>query len=438
MSSTENYDIIVVGAGVLGVATAYYLQKNSPNKSILLLDRLPAAGQGNTATSAAAVRNMFASSTNQLLTDSSVKFIEHIQENLHFDLTFEKCGYLWLLSDKQFTSPSVKMWMQRMTASGIKYTAYDKHQLKKFIPSLNMDFTGDEEAKLMNLPEVSYALFGPDCGVLDPTKLVAFYLQEFTKLSKIKPRYGVNVTSLLLDADPKLDLPGEPLVWQNKRVNGVRTSSKELRAETVVLATDAWTNKLLDPIGFDSETKAKKRQLFVIHAADKKPLLDLLYTKGFSAKGSIPFTILPSAGVYFRPQLQEKGFWIGCADKVGRAYDYVQTDGYATAETAYYENSIYPVLAKYFPVFQGARPVNSWGGGYNYSPDAIPFAYKESGFMVVNGTSGSGIMKADAVARIADALYRAQPDAELFGGKRMPSNALSIKDRKVEVESVII
>ena len=133
-----------------------------------------------------------------------------------------------------------------------------------------------------------------------------------------------------------------------------------------------------------------------------------------------------------------KGFWIGCADKVGRAYDYVQTDGYATAETAYYENSIYPVLAKYFPVFQGARPVNSWGGGYNYSPDAIPFAYKESGFMVVNGTSGSGIMKADAVARIADALYRAQPDAELFGGKRMPSNALSIKDRKVEVESVII
>ena len=437
MSSTEPFDIIVVGAGVVGCSTAYYLQKNNPTKRILLIDRLPAAGQGNTAMSAAAVRNMFASSTNQLLTDSSIKFIESVQTKMGFDLTFEKCGYLWLMSDKQFNDPSVQMWMQKMKASSIRWTLYDKKQLKKMIPSLNVDFARDEEAQLLRLPEVSYGLFGPDCGVLDPTKLVSFYLQEFSKLWKVKPKFGVEVTGLLLEADPKLDMPGEPFVWQNKRVNGVKTSSGVLRAEMVVLATDAWSNRFLDPIGFDSQTKAKKRQMFVIHASEKKPLMDLLYTKGFSDKGCIPFTILPMAGVYFRPQLQEKGFWIGCADKFGRAYDYAQPESYAP-EAAYYENSLYPVLAKYFPVFEGARPVNSWAGGYNYSPDAIPFVYKDCGFLVVNGTSGSGIMKADAVGRIADALYRGQQEAELFGGKKIPSNCLSIKERKVEIESVII
>ena len=57
---------------------------------------------------------------------------------------------------------------------------------------------------------------------------------------------------------------------------------------------------------------------------------------------------------------------------------------------------------------------------------------------MVNGASGSGIMKADALARIANALYRGESEAELFGGKKVPSNMLSIKDRKVEIESVVI
>ncbi len=438
MTNPKTYDIIVVGAGVVGVASAYYLQKNNPEKEILLVDRLPAAGQANTAMSAAAVRNMFASSTNQLLTDTSVKFMEHIQSELNHDLMFEKTGYLWLLSKNQFGHESIQMWMRRMRESDIHHRVYEKEELKSMIPGLSVDFEGDEEAELMNLEQVDYGLFGGDCAVLDPTKLVEFYLGEFKRMSSVKPLFGVDVTGLILAADPPLDLPGEPYVWQNKRVGAVRTTEGDFKAETVVLATGAWANELLDPIGIDSRTKAKKRQLFVIHAEDKEPLMEILHSNGFNDLGCIPFTILPSAGVYFRPQLQEKGFWVGCGDKFGRAYHYTQQDNYLNGESAYYENSIYPVLSKYFPAFQNSRPVNSWGGGYCYSPDAIPLVYKTNGIIAANGASGSGIMKADAMARIADALYRGQTHAELYGGKTMEANALSLQERKVEIESVII
>jgi glycine/D-amino acid oxidase-like deaminating enzyme len=438
LSDEDSFDIVIVGAGILGVSTAYYLQKNNPSKRILLLDRLPAAGQANTAMSAAAVRNMFASSTNQLLTDSSVKCIEYIQEEKGFDLTFEKCGYLWLLSKSQFEGESVQIWIERMKNSQISCEVFDKTQLKEMIPGLNVDFSDNEEAELMNLKEVSYGLFGADCGILDPTKLVEYYLQEFTKLSSIKPRFGINVERLILEADPKLDLPGEPFVWQDKHVTGVKTPEGTIKAETVVLTTGTWTNELLDPIGVDSRTKAKKRQMFVLHAGEKQDLLDLLHTKGFSDLECVPFTILPSAGVYFRPQLQEKGFWIGCGDKFGRAYNYIQDPSYDNAESSYYENSVYPVLSNYFPAFEDARPVNSWAGGYCYSPDAIPFVYMTHGVLVVNGASGSGIMKADALARIADALYRGDPEAELYGGKKIPSKSLTITERKIELESVVI
>ena len=438
MSDAESFDVIVVGAGVLGVATAYYIQKNSPEKRVLLVDRALAAGQLNTAMSAAAVRNMFASSTNQLLTDTSIKYFEHVQNELGHDLMYEKTGYLWLLSREQFANESVQVWMERMEASGIHYKVFEKDQLKEMIPSLNADFSGDEEAELMNLQEVAYGLFGGDCGVLDPTRLVEYYFEEFKKITHVKPRFGVDVKKLILEADPPLDLPGEPYVWQHKKVAGVVTDKGTFKAPVTVLATSSWTNELLDPIGMDSMTKGKKRQLFVIHAEHNEKLNALLDTKGFNDLGCIPFTIVPSAGVYFRPQLQERGFWIGCGDKVGRAFKYVQTDEELIPESSYYENSMYPVLSKYFPAFEGSRPVNSWAGGYNYSPDKIPFVYLECGVLVVNGASGSGIMKADAMGRIADALYRGQPEAELFGGKKCPSTMLSIKDRDVEVESVVI
>ncbi|RLI57238.1 MAG: hypothetical protein DRO87_07165, partial [Candidatus Thorarchaeota archaeon] len=39
MSEDETFDIVVVGAGILGVATAYHLQRNNPEKRILLVDR---------------------------------------------------------------------------------------------------------------------------------------------------------------------------------------------------------------------------------------------------------------------------------------------------------------------------------------------------------------------------------------------------------------
>jgi len=436
--SEETFDVIIVGAGVLGVATAYHIQKNNPSKKILLVERNLAAGQANTAMSAAAVRNMFASSTNQVLTDTSIKYFEHVQNELGHDLLFEKTGYLWLLSKQQFEHESVQVWMQRMEKSGISYKVYNKEELKEMIPSLDVDFKNDEAAELMNLHEISYGLFGKDCGVLDPTRLVEYYFDAFKEITHIKPKFGVNVEKLLLEADPKLDLPGEPYVWQNKRITGVVTNKGTYRADTVVIATGAWTNELLDPVGIDSKTKAKKRQMFVIHAEDNPKLLEFLETKGFNEMGCIPFTILPSAGVYFRPQLQEKGFWVGCGDKFGRKYEYIQTDEMMIPESAYYENSVYPVLSEYISAFEGARPVNSWAGGYCYSPDSIPFVYKECGVLVVNGASGSGIMKADALGRIADALYRGESEAELYGGKMVSTTMLTIKQRNVEVESVVI
>ena len=36
----ENFDVIIVGAGIAGITTAYYLQKERPKSSYLILESL--------------------------------------------------------------------------------------------------------------------------------------------------------------------------------------------------------------------------------------------------------------------------------------------------------------------------------------------------------------------------------------------------------------
>jgi glycine/D-amino acid oxidase-like deaminating enzyme len=56
----------------------------------------------------------------------------------------------------------------------------------------------------------------------------------------------------------------------------------------------------------------------------------------------------------------------------------------------------------------------------------------------VGAASGSGIMKSDAIGRIAAALYAKEEKAELFGGRKFRASDLGINNRQAERETLII
>lgn len=64
--------------------------------------------------------------------------------------------------------------------------------------------------------------------------------------------------------------------------------------------------------------------------------------------------------------------------------------------------------------------------------------FEEKGLMVVGGASGSGIMKADAMGRIAAALYGGEEYAVLYGGEKFRVSDLGLRDRCVEPEKLVI
>ena len=437
----EDWDVVVVGAGIMGVASAYHLLRNSPGKRVLLLDRYGGPGQGNTGRSNAMFRNTFSSRDNQTLADASIDFYIRLQEELGFDLGLQKIGYLWLMGEGQRSAS--ERYLKGMKGNGIEFSEHTKEELGRSLPGFVPGGDGGGQASLLGLPKVEAGIFGPKCGRLDPDKLVRYYAGEFAKLGG-EVAYRTEVRRLVVGPKSSLGIEGEPFVWQDSEVSGVEVEGQvngTLGADTVVMACGAWGNELLEPIGVDGHTKAKKRQLFSVHAKGVRELEGLVNAKGFNKLGLVPMVILPKSGVHFKPVNEEMALWIACEDEVNRPYiDIPERDLEAyQAEPQYFERSVKPVLAGYFPAFEKAKMKAMWAGLYSYNTaDFLPFAFREGNLIVVGGDSGSGIMKGDSLGRVVDALYREEEDVILHGDVGYRVSKLSFDSRDVEREEWVI
>ncbi|HEY6282691.1 MAG TPA: FAD-binding oxidoreductase, partial [Nitrososphaerales archaeon] len=333
-------------------------------------------------------------------------------------------------------------FLKGMEKNGIEITRQGKEDLRRLLPSMVTEFGSSSEAALMELPSVDGGVFGPKCGRLDPDKLVRFYAGEFIKAGG-EFAFNTEARALVVGPSKRLGMEGEPLVWQDFKVEGVSTRGSvdgTIQAETIVLAGGAWENELLEPIGIESHAKSKKRQLFSIQAEGTQ-LEALLHPRGFNLLGLLPLVILPKSGVHFKPVSEENAFWVACEDEVNRPFiDLPEHDlDRYSAEGKYYERNVYPILVSYFPEFKDSRVKAMWAGLYSYNTiDNLPFVFRERNLIVVGGDSGSGIMKGDSLGRVVDSLYRDEDDAMLYGDTPYRASKLSFEKRDVEREEWVI
>lgn len=423
-------DILVIGTGILGLSSAYHLKKQNPEKKVVAIDMYKSPGQGNTAKSNACFRNVFTSQTNYLLADSTINWFYHLQNDLGYDLNLAQIGYLWLFSDEQFSR--LKNAFNTIKSRGVELRILSREELERKIPNLNTNFEGDEEAELMDLEPVDVGVLGVRCGAINADALVRSYEAEFLKLGG-EIKYNTTAKKLILDPERKFGFPGEPLVWQKKRIIGAETSYGKIIAATTVLAAGVWSTRLLEQIGVDSIFKPKKRQIFVF----KDPRLKgLMAVKKLNEHDVLPLTMLPKAGIFLRGESTEGSIWLGCSDDMGRKFG-LEDD--PQPENEFFTNNFYHVLVKYFPCFKDVRPRNMWAGQYALNSfDMIPIVTSAPGMIYVGASSGSGITKCDALGRVVAALHKGEKDASLFGGRCFKVANIGLSKRNIEREFFII
>ena len=431
MTAVTDYDAVIVGSGIFGLATAYHIKQQRPDERVIIIDKMGSAGQGNTAKSAAMFRCFFSSRTNLTLVNTTVEFFKHVQNQLKVDLKLRWAGYLWLFSPEQYRNADPIL--KSMADDGLEYRVYEEDDLARRL-NLRTSIANDEESQMMGLADVEKGVFVPKAGSIDIDLLVGFYETQFRKMGG-EISYGTKAERVLVEPREPLGMPSEPYFWQKARAAGVDTNRGAIKARKTVIAAGVWTNTLLHPVGIFAPMEPIKRQLFSVKASTPA-LKHLLHAECFNSENCMPFTILPKPTVYMKPALEEEAFWLSYGDHFPRAFN-LEDD--PQPEENFYRYGIYQVVTKYFSQFLDAQPYSSWAGQYGLNPiDGQPVIFEENDLLVVGSCSGSGNMKGDAVGRIAAALYLGEEHANLFGSREFRVSDLSISKRSVEPERLII
>ncbi|MGC9072367.1 MAG: NAD(P)/FAD-dependent oxidoreductase [Acidilobus sp.] len=425
------FDYIVVGAGVVGLSTAYHIKGMSPGSRVLVIDKEDSVGAGDTARSAAAFRAAFTNKVNLQLARGSIAFYEKVQSG-GFNLAALEIGYLFVVDERSLRA--VREGAEVAASEGAEVEEISSEKLEKSM-GMRVTLGGSEEAEMLGVSDVVGGYLFKKAGVLDVEKLVDYYYNKL-KTMGVEFSLGDEVKEFIIWPRRPLGIEGEPFPWEDLRVKGVRLADgREVEAaKKVISAVGAWSPELLNAIGLDSFSRPKKRQLFVVKAlGDLGPLLK---AEGFNRLGYMPFTILPK-GAYVRPNPLEGTFWVGMADELGRPF---RREDNPQPEERFYTYGILPVLATYLPKFQLRYPDAAWAGHYDMSFDGLPVIYEpfESDLVIAAGTSGSGVMKGDSIGRVAAGVALGRGLVELGDGTEIETKLLGLEGRSVQRELLVI
>ena len=175
---SETYDIIIVGAGIVGAACA--AECAQAGLKVLVLDRGPVGG-GTTGAGMGHIVVMDDSDSQFALTSHSRDLWRELADELPANVEYDRCGTLWLAADPEEMAEVLRK-QQYYGERGIRVEVLDE------------DDVGEAEPNLR--PGMAGALRVPDDAVLYPP-CAAFFLLERAKKKGAKVRTGAAVEKLL-------------------------------------------------------------------------------------------------------------------------------------------------------------------------------------------------------------------------------------------------
>ncbi len=130
------YDIVVVGGGLHGLATAYYLAKNHGLRNIAVLEK-GWLGGGNGGRNTTIVRSNYARPGNREFYEHSLKLWENMSHDLNYNVMFSQRSHITLLHTPGAIDNTARNY-NIMRKTGTPDTElWDLDQLKATVPHLN-------------------------------------------------------------------------------------------------------------------------------------------------------------------------------------------------------------------------------------------------------------------------------------------------------------
>ena len=136
-SLKKRYDVVIIGGGGHGVATAYYLAKYHGITNVAVLEK-GYLGGGNTARNTAVIRSNYLTSDGVKFYSESVKLFQDLSNEFDFNIMYSKRGQLTLAH----TDAAIRGFRQRTEVNkhfGGKTELIGPQEIRELVPTLNMN-----------------------------------------------------------------------------------------------------------------------------------------------------------------------------------------------------------------------------------------------------------------------------------------------------------
>lgn len=347
-------DVVIVGGGIVGCATAHALRREGHRGRLVVVERDPSLARAATALSCASIRQQFSQPANVRLSLWTLARLRRLREEFgaDADVGFRENGYLYLATGEGAEGLAARVAMQ--CEEGARIALLDAAALRRRFPWLATD----------GIAAGALGLRGE--GWFDAQALWAL-------LRRAARAAGVE---FVRDVAVGFEVRGE-------RVVAVRLASgTSLPAQWVVNAAGTAAATVAGWAGVALPVEPRKRTVFVVEAPLSAP--------------DMPLVVDPS-GLYVRPE--GSAFLAGGAERDDARAD---PDDFEPA-WGLFEERVWPGLAARVPAFESLRLRRAWAGHYEYNPvdcNAVIGPHpRVANLLFANGFSGHGLQQAPAAGQ---------------------------------------
>ncbi len=405
-------DVIVVGGGIMGSATAYELARRGSD--VVLLEKDTAGGH-QSRRAWGFVRQQGRDLAELPLAVAANRIWPELSAELGSDVEWVQRGNL-MIGDSEDRMRQFREWVEASKEYGVDTRLVSPDEIRSLVPGIQGDWLG--------------GMYTASDGHAEPTKAPAAFADAAR-------RHGATIEE---------DCAATAIETAGGRVTGVRTDRGTIAAPTVVVAAGGWSGRLLRTAGLDLP------QLVIRGTAVETAPVPPITGVGVAVRGGLAFRQRPGGSLYmsivggsdhevtldsfryarsYMPNyLANRGF-LQWRVTGGLLRDVARSIPGSPARVAGFDPrpQIDPTpndaivegcrreLGRLFPALENTLLARKWAGLIDTMPDGIPVigaVDERPGLVVATGFSGHGFALGPIVGRVvSELLLDGQPSIDL-------------------------